>query len=130
MRCCASAVRSTTGHSSESSLTTWPPTRPRGRHPKQIGNAPVLPARVYRGEESTLLWKPPVYRTVWAILTNPLYAGAYAYGQREVRTQMVDGRARKSKGHRKPRATWRVLLRDHHPGYVDWAQYERIQALM
>src|SRR2546425_5556063 len=41
MRCCASAVRSTTGHSSESSLTTWPPTRPRGRHPKQIGNAPL-----------------------------------------------------------------------------------------
>jgi DNA invertase Pin-like site-specific DNA recombinase len=88
----------------------------------------VLPVRVYRGNESGLLWKPPVYRTVWAILTNPLYAGAYAYGRREVRTQIVDGRARKSKGHRRPRATWRVLLRDHHPGYVDWAQYERLQA--
>ncbi len=90
----------------------------------------LLPARAYQGETSTLLWKPPVYRMVWAILTNPLYAGAYAYGQREVRTHIVDGRARKSKGHRKPRGTWRVLLRDHHPGYVDWAQHEQIQALM
>jgi hypothetical protein len=67
---------------------------------------------------------------VWAILTNPLYAGAYAYGRREVRTQIVDGRARKSKGHNKPRSAWSVLIRDHHPGYVDWEQYERIQALM
>jgi hypothetical protein len=67
---------------------------------------------------------------VWAILTNPLYAGAYVYGRREVRTQIVDGRARKSKGHHKPSSAWNVLIRDHHPGYVDWEQYERIQALM
>src|SRR3989442_1118638 len=46
MRCCASAVRSTTAHSSESSLTTWPPTRPRGRHPEQIGNAPGKAAAI------------------------------------------------------------------------------------
>jgi DNA invertase Pin-like site-specific DNA recombinase len=89
-----------------------------------------LPARSRHAEESTLIWKPPVYRTVWAILTNPLYAGAYAYGRREVRTQIVDGRARKSKGHNKPRSAWSVLISDHHPGYVDWEQYERIQALM
>jgi DNA invertase Pin-like site-specific DNA recombinase len=89
-----------------------------------------LPALSRHPEGPTLIWKAPVYRTVWAILTNPLYAGAYAYGRREVRTQMVDGRARKSKGHRKPRAAWSVLIRDHHPGYVEWEQYERIQALI
>lgn len=89
-----------------------------------------LPVRVNHGGCSTLRWRPPVYGTVRGILTNPLYAGAYAYGQREVRTEIVDGRPRKSKGRSLPRAKWRVLLRDHHPGYVDWAQYERIQALM
>jgi len=89
-----------------------------------------LPALSRHPEESKLIWKPPVYRTVWAILTNPLYAGAYVYGRREVRTQIVDGRARKSKGHRKPRSAWSVLIRDHHPGYVDWGKHEQIQALI
>jgi DNA invertase Pin-like site-specific DNA recombinase len=89
-----------------------------------------LPVRSRHPEASNLIWKLPDYRTVWAILTNPLYAGAYVYGRREVRIQIVDSRARKSKGHRKPRSAWSVLIRDHHPGYVDWEQYERIQALM
>ena len=86
---------------------------------------PALP----RPGATTVLWKLPVYSTIWGILTNPFYAGAYAYGRRGVRTQIVDGRARKSKGHAKPRSEWSVLIRDHHPGYVDWEQYERIQAL-
>jgi DNA invertase Pin-like site-specific DNA recombinase len=89
-----------------------------------------LPALSRHPEEFKPIWKPPVYRTVWAILTNPLYAGAYVYGRREVRTQIVDGRARKSKGRRKPRSAWSVLIRDHHPGYVDWGQHEQIQALI
>lgn len=87
-----------------------------------------LPALPHPGA-TTVIWKLPVYSTIWGILTNPFYAGAYAYGRRGVRTQIVDGRARKSKGHTKPRSEWSVLIRDHHPGYVDWEQYERIQAL-
>jgi DNA invertase Pin-like site-specific DNA recombinase len=80
--------------------------------------------------ESPMVWKLPVYRSLWAILTNPIYAGAYAFGRREVRTKIVDSRARKSKGHLKPRSTWTVLIRDHHSGYVSWEQYERTQAMM
>jgi excisionase family DNA binding protein len=87
-----------------------------------------LPALSHPGA-TTVLWKLPVYSTIRGILTNPFYAGAYAYGRRGVRTQIVDGRARKSKGHTKPRSEWSVLIRGHHPGYVDWEQYERIQAL-
>ncbi len=88
---------------------------------------PVLPRDP--GEPS-MVWKLPVYRQVWAILTKPVYAGAYAFGRREVRTKIVDGRARKSKGHLKPRSTWTVLIPNHHPGYVSWEQYERNQALL
>lgn len=90
----------------------------------------LLPALSHHREESKLVWKAPVYRMVWAILTNPLYAGAYVYGRRGVRMQIVQGRARKSKGHRKPRSEWSVLIREHHSGYVDWEQYERIQAMI
>lgn len=89
-----------------------------------------LPALSRHPDQPKVIWKPPVYRTLWAILTNPLYAGAYVYGRRTVRTQVVEGRARKSKGHRKARSEWSVLIREHHPGYVEWEQYERIQAMM
>jgi hypothetical protein len=78
----------------------------------------------------TLVWKVPVYHSVLAILTNPMYAGAYAFGKTEVRTRIVDGRARKTEGHRKPRSAWTVLLRDHHPQYLPWEQYERNQAIL
>ena len=61
------------------------------------------------------------------MLKNPFYAGAYAYGKGEKRTEIVDGRARKSYGHRKPLEEWEVLLKDHHDGYIDWAEFERNQ---
>jgi hypothetical protein len=47
-----------------------------------------------------------------------------------VRTRVIDGRVRKTIGHRKPTAAWTVLIRDHHPAYISWAQYERTQALI
>ena len=61
---------------------------------------------------------------------NPFYAGVYAYGKSEKRTAIVDGRARKSYGHRKPMGTWEVFIQDHHEGYISWAEYERNQALL
>jgi DNA invertase Pin-like site-specific DNA recombinase len=75
-------------------------------------------------------WRPIRYRNVISILKNPFYAGVYAYGKSEKRTTIVDGRARKSYGHRKPMATWEVFIQDHHEGYISWAEYERNQALL
>jgi Resolvase, N terminal domain/Recombinase/Recombinase zinc beta ribbon domain len=94
---------------------------------QQNVSIPVLPRDP---GEPPIIWKLPVYRQIWAICTNPVYAGAYAFGRREVRTSIVDGRARKSKGHLKPRSTWTVLIPNHHSGYVSWEQYERNQALL
>ncbi len=72
-------------------------------------------------------WTPVRYRNVITVLKNPFYAGAYAYGKSEKRTEIVDGRARKSYGHGKPLAEWEVLLKDHHEAYIDWAEFERNQ---
>lgn len=72
-------------------------------------------------------WTPIRYRNVISVLKNPFHAGAYAYGKGEKRTEIVDGRARKSYGHRKPLEEWAVLLKDHHEGYIDWAEFERNQ---
>jgi excisionase family DNA binding protein len=73
-------------------------------------------------------WRPIRYRSVISVLKNPFYAGAYVYGKSEKRTEIVDGRARKSYGHGKPLEQWGVLLKDHHEGYINWAEYERNQA--
>jgi excisionase family DNA binding protein len=81
-----------------------------------------------KGHSST--WRLPGYSTVHAILTNPMYAGAYVYGRTEDRTHVVDGRARKTSGHRKAREQWTVLIHDHHPGYISWGTYERNQHTM
>jgi DNA invertase Pin-like site-specific DNA recombinase len=75
-------------------------------------------------------WRPIRYRNVISILKNPFYAGVYAYGKSEKRTAIVDGRARKSYGHRRPMHAWEVFIKDHHQCYIDWAEYERNQALL
>jgi hypothetical protein len=74
-----------------------------------------------------IAWRPAAYHTVLQILRHPIYAGAYVFGRTTQRTRIVDGRARKSTGHSKPMAAWNVLLRDHHPGYISWEQYEANQ---
>jgi DNA invertase Pin-like site-specific DNA recombinase len=82
-----------------------------------------LPAVTPRGE---VHWKRPVYGTVYQILTNPIYGGAYAYGKSERGTRYVDGEARKSE-RKKPREQWLALIPNAHEGYVDWECFERIQ---
>jgi excisionase family DNA binding protein len=72
-------------------------------------------------------WLPIRYRNVISALKNPFYAGAYAYGKSEQRTAIVDGRLRKTYGHGKPLEAYEVLLKDHHEGYIDWAEFERNQ---
>ena len=76
---------------------------------------------------ATWVWRPPVYRNVLAVLQNPFYAGAYAYGKSRVEARIVDGVVQKKQGHARPRDQWTVLLRDHHDGYIDWNQYEKNQ---
>jgi hypothetical protein len=79
------------------------------------------------GRMTRIEWMPVRYRNVISILKNPFYAGVYVYGKSEKRTEIIDGRARKSYGHGKPIGTWEVMIKDHHEGYISWAEYERNQ---
>lgn len=88
---------------------------------------PVVRQRVGR---SSIEWQLPAYHNILSILRNPLYAGAYAFGRTEVRTRVVDGRARKTTGHKKPLERWSVLLHGHHPGYITWEEFERNQTML
>jgi DNA invertase Pin-like site-specific DNA recombinase len=81
-------------------------------------------------EQHQLLWKLPVYATVNNLLTNPVYAGAYAFGRTGSRVTIENGRKRILRGFRKKRSEWEVLIVDHHEGYLSWADYERNQQLI
>lgn len=89
-----------------------------------------LPAFPHETGERKMVWKLPSYATLHSILTKPVYAGAYAYGKTETRTKIVEDRARKSAGHRKPQSEWKVLIKEHHPGYLSWDEYERNQSMI
>jgi hypothetical protein len=75
-------------------------------------------------------WKAAAYHTVMQVLKSPIYAGAYAFGRRSHRTEMVDGRARKSNGHRRAMKDWGALLKDNHPGYITWEAFEENQRMI
>ena len=86
-----------------------------------------LPAVVREQSRHGVVWKLPVYNTVHHMLTNPVYAGAYAFGRTRSRTYLENGRKRVVRGFRRERDEWEVLIRDHHDGYIAWAEYERNQ---
>lgn len=90
----------------------------------------TLPATGYGETNHPIYWKLPLYNTILTILTNPMYAGAYVFGRTEVRTKVTAGRARRTQGHRKPQDRWTVLIRDHHPGYITWQQFELNQKIL
>ena len=89
-----------------------------------------LPAVDITPEGQRIAWKLPVYNTILRILTNPVYAGAYAFGRTGSRVTVAAGRKRTVRGFRRPREEWEVLLLDHHEGYVSWAEFERNQRLI
>jgi DNA invertase Pin-like site-specific DNA recombinase len=84
-----------------------------------------LPAKSRRGEARGVVWRLPAYNIVHNILTNPIYAGAYAFGRTTSRVSVADGRKRVRRGVRKPMAEWDVLIKDHHEAYISWDEFER-----
>jgi DNA invertase Pin-like site-specific DNA recombinase len=89
-----------------------------------------LPAVDITPEARRIVWKLPVYNTILKMLTNPVYAGAYAFGRTGSRVSVAEGRKRVLRGVRRPREEWEVLLLDRHEGYVSWAEFERNQRLI
>ena len=89
-----------------------------------------LPAVGYDAAGRAVTWKLPVYNTLHHILTNPIYAGAYAFGRTGSRITIEAGRKRIVRGFRKDRSDWEALILDHHESYISWAEFERNQRLI
>ena len=70
-----------------------------------------------------VVWTLPSSGRIRQMLRNPCYAGAFAYGKTAARTVIQEGRARHGSRYRKPQSEWKVLIVDHHPGYISWEEY-------
>lgn len=78
-----------------------------------------------RGE---LKWHRPNRTSLMNMLKNPVYAGAYAFGRRQ-----IDPRKKRAGRRSTGRVVfepkdWLVLQQEHHPAYISWDQYEAILA--
>ena len=89
-----------------------------------------LPAATYGVEGRLIEWKLPVYNTILHIVTNPIYAGAYAFGRTGSRVSIETGRKKVVRGFKKERKDWEVLIPNYHEGYLSWADYERNLSLI
>lgn len=65
-----------------------------------------------------------MYNSLLKILTNPIYAGAYAYGRTKSEVFLEKGRKRITHGQRKELNDWEVLILGHHEGYISWEEFE------
>lgn len=85
-----------------------------------------LPALRRNGET---YWRRPAYSTVYQILTNPTYGGAYAYGKTEAVAVLEPSHTRQ-RIRRKPREHWLALIPNSHEGYIDWSEFEQVQRMI
>src|SRR3974390_1827746 len=69
-------------------------------------------------------WVEASYTAIHHVLTNPVYAGAYAYGKTRQETILDGSGARKKRIRRLPRSQWQVFIREHHPGFIHWRTEE------
>ena len=87
---------------------------------------------IARGPEDAqeIIWQPARYHAVHSILTNPIYAGAYAYGRSKTVRRLEAGQKRVVRQLRRRREEWSILILNHHEGYIDWEVYESNQRMI
>jgi Recombinase/Resolvase, N terminal domain len=85
----------------------------------------TFPLQMHQGDE--LRWVEASYTAIHHVLTNPVYAGAYAYGKTRQEAVLDSSGVRKKRIRHLPRSEWQVLIPEHHPGFLDWQTYEANQ---
>lgn len=72
-------------------------------------------------------WVRPYVKAIKVTLTNPIYAGAYAFGRTKVIKELDEHGEQRSRRINQTMEDWDVLIRDHHPGYISWDAYLSIR---
>ena len=80
----------------------------------------LFPRRLRKGpNKGDLVWAELPHSRALHILHNPRYTGAFVYGRSRTRNNPNGGTSYT----KLPREQW-MLLKDAHPGYISWEQYE------
>ncbi len=83
-----------------------------------------FPLRAYGGAwAGQLRWGHLTHARVVGILRNPAYAGAYVHGRYASRRSVDENGTVRTALFERPRAEWPVLIKDHHEGFISWADY-------
>jgi len=84
----------------------------------------LYPTRVVAGaHKDDLVWAPLSLHRACTAVHNPWYAGAYVFGRARWHKQPNGG----CRQERLPPDQWQVLIRDAHPAYISWQDYERYE---
>ncbi len=90
-----------------------------------------IPRRRWRAQTGAqIVWMRPSYQAIHTVLSNPTYAGAYVYGQREPDRGGSPGLDRTGPRRRFALDQVDVLLPDHHPAYISWERHLAIRAAL
>ncbi|MBF0280928.1 MAG: recombinase family protein [SAR324 cluster bacterium] len=85
-------------------------------------NGLKFPRKLRKGiNKGEVIWGELVHSRTLQILHNPRYAGAFFYGRVKSR-KLVDGTTKYEKI---PPEQWHSLLKDSHPSYITWEDYEK-----
>jgi DNA invertase Pin-like site-specific DNA recombinase len=87
---------------------------------------PLQPGAYVHGSE--IIWVEPTYHAVHNVLTHPAYAGAYTFGRSRHERYLGQDGALRVRRRKLPQGEWEVLIKDHHPGFIDWDTYQANQA--
>ena len=89
------------------------------------GEGMTFPVRPMKGpDKGELTWRSLSSNLALRILHNPRYAGAYVYGRTKTYQRSSGGISRA----RRKRDQWHTLLKDAHPAYISWDEFEANQA--
>jgi DNA invertase Pin-like site-specific DNA recombinase len=85
--------------------------------------------KVPRGDRfGEVAWRPATVDRLTRMLKNPAYAGAFVYGRtRSCNTTYANGKLVTKPC---PMAEWKIIVKDRYPAYIDWENFERIQAML
>jgi DNA invertase Pin-like site-specific DNA recombinase len=84
----------------------------------------LLPRRPHAGPHAhELVWHVASEAALTQILTNPAYAGVFAYGRRQTDPSLQQAGRPATGRRRKPISEWLHLQQDVYPAYISWEQY-------
>ena len=90
-----------------------------------------IPTKTWGGpRHGEVTWKEPDFAALMRMLKNPIYAGAYVYGQYEYDTFDRSPTNGKAKVHVRPIEEWPVCLKDVYPAYITWEQFVETQQVL